>query len=415
MASSPSIASTNVGRSLAPAAERLPFEMLQQILAFGHQSLQPAEISRFVVTVSHVSRFWRSVSLQQGCLWTTLDLAWSNWHWGVWAERAGDKPLHCVLRSSVASQAEVQKRLEQYSSRISSLMLAVSREDIEDAEFVANSTHFPALTSLIINVNNGNHTNRHPYEPDPFEVISLGRNMPQLESLDVHGAYTLNISSVAHGLKHLSIDLSDWALPDWLNTLRTCVNMESLQVTWELPCSAWEWGEGPDECPIIMTSLRTLEISVDQTSVLAFLNSLRLPILETFRLEVIDRCLLWDRRIGGIEAFLASLCSLNELTITSYASFLSDFLPWLSWNPRAVSPQLLPSLKSLLLRAYGDPLRLEADQQQDYFDDVAQELMRLVKSRFQQSTTKQNHVLQPFDPLSLLDVCTPHVEWSRPP
>ena len=264
-------------------------------------------MSRFVVTVSHVSKIWRHVSLHQRSLWTTLDLAWSMQHWEMWTERGGGELLHCVLSSFINSRTEVQSRLEHYSTRIRSMKLAVSREDIEDAEFVANATHFPALTSLIICVNNENHPNRHLSEPDPFEVLALGSNTPLLKSLDIYGAYTLNVSCLAHGLKHLSIDLSDWALLDWLDMLRACVHLESLRVSWDLPCSAWGWGEGINACSIIMPSLCTLEIVVDQPSVLVFVNSLYLPMLRSLHLLVIDRCLLWDRRIEGIETFVSIL------------------------------------------------------------------------------------------------------------
>src|SRR5260370_1767041 len=101
------------------------------------------------MTVSHVSKFLRHVSLHQKSLWTTLDLAWSMQHWKMWAERAGGKLLYCVLSSPINSRPKIQSQLEHHSARICSMKLDVSREDIEDAEFVGNATHFPALTSLI--------------------------------------------------------------------------------------------------------------------------------------------------------------------------------------------------------------------------------------------------------------------------
>src|SRR5260221_2306265 len=119
MAPSSPVAATSI-RRMTPAG-CLPFELLEQIFAFGHRSLCPSEISRFVVTVSHVSKFWRHVSLHQKSLWTTLDLAWSMQHWKMWAERAGGKLLHCVLSSHINSRPKIQSRLEHHSTRICSM------------------------------------------------------------------------------------------------------------------------------------------------------------------------------------------------------------------------------------------------------------------------------------------------------
>jgi len=169
--------------------------------------------------------------------------------------------------------------------------------------------------------------------------------------------------------------------------LRVCVNLESLQVSWDLPCSAWDWGEGTSACSITMPSLCVLEIIVDQPSVLEFLNSLHLPSLRSFHLEVIDRRLLWDRPIEGIETFLASLDSLEELTISSHTSFLSDFVPWLSrTRTTELLHLILPNLNHLSLHVHGDPLRLEADQQHCCFGVIVQEVLSLVNCRFHQST-----------------------------
>lgn len=309
-------------------ADLLPTEMLQHIMLSGQRSLSSIEALTFISAVSQVSQFWRHAALSLGELWATWSLSWPKRYWELIVSRTGDRPVEVLLFSSKLSLAEVTERVKHYSSKVHSMKLMLPRDAVEDADRVLECAHFPELRSLEIHIDNKNHINRHPREPDPFEIVSITREIPNLRLLNVRGVYVVNIPLVASKLHHLSIDLSDCDLVDWLFILQACLSLRSLSISWDLPSTPWEWNEVPNCRPLVMPYLRDMSICAPQPSVLVFANLIRPMALRTLSLEFIDYSLLWDRSISGISPFVSHLYIYS--IYPSDVRFLTSFVAYVN-------------------------------------------------------------------------------------
>ncbi|OAX34342.1 hypothetical protein K503DRAFT_724653 [Rhizopogon vinicolor AM-OR11-026] len=299
---------------------RLPVEVLSQIFVHCLPKTDHLRVSSMLapMLLTRICRHWRDVAMDMPSLWCRLSMEVADWStrdfqqiafcYHSWLERSRERPLSFAIEHLPSGAPMLQILLEPYNTRISSLQITYTDDNVEPELLFQD---LPALHKLTLDW-------RGNYMDGSIIARSISRLPSTLRNLTVLGCFVgpLELQRFAspNGWVHMtSIDIALHEPHEFLHLLRLCPNLSSLRILLHPRDNVLQNLE-----PLRHTRLQSLSISYTilwhvRDPLPALLNALTLPNLRVLETRCVPGS-MWPHE--PFRAFLTrSNCPLESLTL----------------------------------------------------------------------------------------------------
>ncbi|KAF9506818.1 hypothetical protein BS47DRAFT_1352409 [Hydnum rufescens UP504] len=317
----------------------IPVEILRSIFVYVMTSEigSPGfvrDTPKYVASITHVCRRWRTIALEQAQLWTHINANWPPDQITTWLSR-GTLPLRVTYvhnpkanpptypglssRQTVTTEDEMRavNTLVSHSHRWRAAKLTFNIGFFGVMHRVLSESDFGQLRTLLLHGHPGTFTEQHSANIDAGAF-------PRLHSLELFRAHIRNLTTLCPQLVHLVVSPTRLELEEWAAVLPSCHFLEYLEIGWlgsdRLRPSAIALP------PIPMAKLKTFTVrNVSLRTFTDLVGRVRSPCLTTFSMGSIARLggdNLWGR---SLQEFVSHLSVILRL----WCSRLNAGFSWL--------------------------------------------------------------------------------------